>query len=56
MDHRAAAIMAILIALAIVAFWKNVIKYMIIIAATAVIGAFGYVVIVAMQNLHHVAK
>jgi len=56
MDHRMAVIIAVLTALAIVAFWKAVIKYLIVVAATSVIAAFGYVLIIAMQNVHYIAR
>lgn len=54
MAHNPAVIVLVVLALAIVAFWRTVIKFLIAIAATAVIGAVGYGAIMLWQNVHHV--
>jgi glucan phosphoethanolaminetransferase (alkaline phosphatase superfamily) len=53
MAHNA-AIIVLLFAMAIVAFWRTVIKYLIMIAATAVIATLGYGAVMMWQNMHHI--
>ena len=48
-------IVVLLIALGIVAFWRVVIKWVLILLSTAVIATLGYGAIMAWHNMHHVA-
>lgn len=54
--HNTAIIIALLFASAIVAFWRTVIKYMIMIAATAVIATVGYGTMMMWQSIHHIIR
>ena len=40
-------------ALALVAFWRTVIKWVVILVATTIIAAFGYGAILIWQDMHH---
>ena len=51
-----AAIIVLLFALAIVVFWRTVLKYVIMLTATAVITALGYGAVMMWQNVHHVIR
>ena len=43
----------VLAAIAIVAFWRSILKCMIMLVAIAIITALGYGAVVIWQNMHH---
>jgi hypothetical protein len=53
-NAEAVRIMALLAAIAIVAFWRTLLRLMIILMATAVIAVIAYGAIAVWQNMHHV--
>jgi len=46
-------IAVLLAAIAVVAFWRTIIKYLVIVVATAILATLGYGAIVIWQNMHH---
>ncbi|HEY2508653.1 MAG TPA: hypothetical protein VGI58_19205 [Streptosporangiaceae bacterium] len=52
-NAEAIRIVVVLIAIAVVAFWRKILKLMIIVIATAMIAGIGYAVIEVWQQLHH---
>jgi hypothetical protein len=54
-EVEATQIIVLLTAIAIVAFWRIVIKWLIALASTAIIATLGYGVIVIWQSTHHIA-
>ncbi len=50
---HAASVMIFLTAAAIVVFWRTVIKYMIILAATTIIALVAYGAVMVVQITHH---
>jgi hypothetical protein len=40
-------------AIAIVAFWRTILKYVVMLVAIAIIAALGYGVVVVWQGMHH---
>jgi hypothetical protein len=53
-DAQGIMLAALLGALAIMAFWRTVLKYTIILVTTAIIATLGYGAIMIWQNMHHV--
>jgi len=53
MAHHA-AIAVLLFAIGIVAFWRTLLKFVVMIVATAIIVALGYGAMMLWQNMHHI--
>jgi hypothetical protein len=54
-DAQATQIVVLVIAMAIVAFWRTVIKWLVLLAATVIIATLGYGLIAFWQNTRHIA-
>jgi hypothetical protein len=52
---EATQIIVLLAAIAIVAFWRTVIKWLIMLASIAIIATLGYGVAMILQSTHHIA-
>jgi uncharacterized protein YacL len=55
-EAEATLIVALLAAVAIVALWRAVIKYVIVIILTVIIATLGYGAMMIWQNMHHLAR
>ncbi len=54
-EVEATRIVVLLAAIAIVAFWRAVIKCAIVLVSTAIIATLGYGAIMIWQSTHHIA-
>jgi hypothetical protein len=54
-EVEATRVIVLLAAVAIVAFWRTIVVWLIVLAATAVIATLGIGLIVVWQIVHHVA-
>jgi hypothetical protein len=52
-EAQGTQIAVVLAAIAIVVFWRSVLKYMIMLIAIVVIAALGYGAVVIWQSMHH---
>jgi hypothetical protein len=52
-EVQATQVAVVVAAITIVAFWRSVIKYALMLLATAIIAALGYGAIVIWQDMHH---
>jgi hypothetical protein len=55
-DVEAAQVIVLLAAAAIVAFWRTVVRWLIVLAATAMITTLGFGLIMIWQTLHHTIR
>jgi hypothetical protein len=53
-DAQGIMLAALLVALAITAFWRTVLTFAVVLATTAIIATLGYGAIMIWQNMHHV--
>lgn len=54
-EVEATRIAVLLTAIAIVAFWRTVIKGVIMLVSIAIIATLGYAAIMVWQDMHHIA-
>lgn len=54
-EAEAARIVVVLAAIAIVAFWRTVLRYVIMLVSIAIIATLGYGAIAIWQSMHHIA-
>jgi hypothetical protein len=52
-EVEAARIAVLLTAIALVAFWRTVLKWLILLASTAIIATLGFGLIMIWQTTHH---
>jgi hypothetical protein len=52
---EATQIVVLLAALALVTFWRTVVKWLILLASTAIIATLGYGAVMILQSTHHIA-
>jgi hypothetical protein len=52
-EVQATQVVVLVIAIAIVAFWRPVLKYVFMIVIAVIIAALGYGAIVIWQDMHH---
>lgn len=53
-NAEAVRILILLTAIAVVAFWRSLLRLLIIVAAAAVIAAIGYGAVAVWQGVHHI--
>jgi hypothetical protein len=54
-EVEATQAIVLLTAIAIVAFWRTVVKWLIVLASTAIIATLGFGLIMIWQTTHHTA-
>jgi hypothetical protein len=54
-EVEATQIIVLLTAIVIVAFWRTVVRWLIVVASTVIIATFGFGLIMVWQTTHHMA-
>jgi hypothetical protein len=54
-EAEATRIIVLLAAMAIVTFWRTVVKWLIAVASTAIIATLGFGLVMIWQSMHHIA-